>query len=140
MMRFWILLLLSIPAPAIASCINWIAESEIPAALAQQPGAGAKRCGGADPCVCYDGVDFETATYSGGVFGVDSAKKAAKDARVAAQASDLAVRQQKKEDRRQLLKACNTTLKGSPTAAQVKDCARLLVAELIEAELATGEL
>lgn len=45
------------------ACMNFIAESEIPKAIAMEPGAGAKRCGGNDPCICFDGIDWETVSY-----------------------------------------------------------------------------
>lgn len=45
------------------NCTNFIAESEIQKAINMEPGAGAKRCGGADPCVCFDGVKWDEVSY-----------------------------------------------------------------------------
>lgn len=64
-----------------ADCKNFIARSEIPKAIAMEAGAGAKKCGGGDPCVCFDGIDWETAEYLDGELRNVSAKvdqKAAK--------------------------------------------------------------
>lgn len=80
---FTTLLLLLLTSTGHTECLNKIAESEIPRAINLEPNAGAKRCGGADPCVCFDGVDWETAAYVNGKFSVDSAKVQAKSQRIA---------------------------------------------------------
>lgn len=47
----------------IAGCINYIAESEIPKAIALKPNAGNKVCGKKDPCICFDGINWKKAKY-----------------------------------------------------------------------------
>lgn len=81
--KILIFLFTILPITAYSQCVNWIAESEIPKAIAMEPGAGAKKCGGSDPCVCFDGVDWETAEYSAKKFSVSAAKVAQKEAREA---------------------------------------------------------
>jgi hypothetical protein len=46
------------------ACNNFIAESELPKAMALEPGAGGKPCGESDPCICFDGIHWEAAEFN----------------------------------------------------------------------------
>lgn len=48
-------------------CINKIAKSEISKAIAGTPGAGSRKCtkSGLHECICFDGIDWETASFDG---------------------------------------------------------------------------
>lgn len=65
-MRFLILtFVISYWGPVFAQdCMNWIAQSEVQNAINLEPNAGSKVCGGDDACVCFDGIDWETAVYA----------------------------------------------------------------------------
>lgn len=84
-MRYLFLLLISLNAHA--DCMNKIAQSEVADAIALKPGVGAKACGGADPCICFDGIDWRAAKISNGVLSNDAALLAAAQASDAAAAS-----------------------------------------------------
>ncbi len=73
MRNFLILTALLMTQNAFA-CNLFIAESEISKAIALQPWNASARCGGANPCVCMDGI----AVYSNGVLSNDPVKRAAK--------------------------------------------------------------
>lgn len=86
-MIFLIIFLLSEVIASAEECYSFIAESEIKKALALEPNAGAKPCGGSDPCICFQGIDWETAEYDarGKKLSENPKKKAAKEARIAAE-------------------------------------------------------
>lgn len=132
-------LLLVIPVEA-WTCQTFVAKSEIPLKIGKVPHGGSAHCGGADPCVCIDGIDWDTAAWDGNLLSTDPVKQAAKDAAIAAAANDLATRETKRSARLALLRQCVVDLAGGATAAQVKQCALLVIKHQIESALSTGEL
>lgn len=82
---FKVLLFILIGASAQAACINNIAQSEVANAIALVPGVGTKACGAAikDPCVCFDGIDWRSATLNkDGTLSTDPGKQKVLDAAV----------------------------------------------------------
>src|SRR3990167_3013986 len=114
------LLILSLAMPGYgADCLNKIAKSEVPDAINGLPGAGAKVCGAADPCICYDGIQFDAAQWDGNSLTVDQAKLAAKQTRKSQEAAAAATRKTTNEARKAALRAHLVKLRaGTITAAE----------------------
>jgi len=109
------------------ACDNFIAASEIPKAIALQPGAGGVPCSRLDPCVCFDGVDWETALYANGVFVVDPAKVAAKVARLASEAAAVRALKDAQTARIARLKAAAV---DAATITELKPIVKDLISEI----------
>lgn len=84
-MKFLVFILVSFQLPIASACSNFIAKSDIPNAIANQPIS--KKCDVSDPCVCFDGFDWGTAAWDGTTLSIDPVKAAAKAAALAAAAS-----------------------------------------------------
>lgn len=68
------------------ACLNKIPLSEARKAVALEPNAGSKPCDGSEPCLCFDGVDFEVVDLVGDKFISNPAKALAKSTRLQADA------------------------------------------------------
>lgn len=132
-MKFLALLLIASPISAFA-CNSFIADSEAPKAILLLPGAGAKLCGGIDPCVCFDGVDFEISDYDSvnKRFTLSAAKKSARDTRLAAEAAAAA---QELSDRQDLLlnyqARIDTAIDGAATVADLKTAIKAILKRIV---------
>ena len=97
-MRFLLIGVLFLSSVAGATCKETIVLSEAQRAISDfqkgtvEGGYGAFTCAMApqEPCLCYDGIDFEVAALSNGQFVIDPARVAAKQARLAAEAEAAA--------------------------------------------------
>jgi hypothetical protein len=84
-------------------CMNTIPLSEAVKAVNLEPNAGSKSCKDLpnEPCLCFDGIDWEEVELKNGKFVKSNAKKAAKLARQEAQELE----RQEKLAERQAVKA-----------------------------------
>lgn len=116
-----LILAIIITSPAFA-CTSFIAESEIPKAIAMEPNAGAKQCDKSDPCVCFDGIDWETAIWSKAKgFGFDAVKAEAKTIRIAREASEKALKDAQVAKDKGDSEAALAKLKSSTASQEEKD-------------------
>jgi hypothetical protein len=122
-----VLISLFFVSTAQAACLNKIPQSEAIKAIAQEPGAGAKACDGSEPCLCFDGIDWETAEIKAGVLVENAGKRAAKDAKIAKEISDNAAREASRKAARDVLKAFKKS--DIKTPADAAD----LIQKLVEA-------
>lgn len=73
-MKKILIIILCLYSNAAFSCNNFIAKSEIPNAIALVPDTGAKACDKKDPCICFDGIIWEAATWDGTTLSNDPDK------------------------------------------------------------------
>ncbi len=64
-----------------APCQKTIAKSAVTLAISGDPKAFWSACSLSDPCICFDGIDWTTASWDGSSLTSDPTKSAAKTAR-----------------------------------------------------------
>lgn len=110
------------------ACMNSIPKSEAEKAIALVPGAGSKSCKDLpyEDCLCFDGIEWDTAKIEDGALVVDAEKKAAKDAKIAAAAAEAEKRRLVRLARKARIEA------AAPESATTIAALKAIVKDLVE--------
>jgi hypothetical protein len=111
-----------------ADCMNHIPESRAAELIAGDPGIVPVTCDmrPADACLCFDGIEWDSAKIENGVLVEDTDKKVAKVAKKQADAAAADARRVVREARRARIQ------NASPDSANTIAALRAIVKDLVE--------
>jgi hypothetical protein len=126
MKKVAIFLLIFVSSPVLA-CMNWISEANAVKAVALETNVAAG-CKAGEPCLCFDGIDWETAVLVEKRLRTDSVKVAAKAARLNSEQASREAKKSARTTRRVRLASANPDV--ATTIEQLRTILRDLLDEV----------